>query len=134
MTHYRPSTNAFFWISIDVFGACFCILMLSMMKLKNIKIASMLLIAVFLYDIFFVFITPLFLGESVMITVAKGGAGESTADDFCYKYPEDKDCTGIDSLPMLLIVPRFNDYANGSSLLGLGDIVRKFVEGRTMEG
>jgi hypothetical protein len=64
-----------------------------------------------------------------MITVAKGGGGGSSedaiADDFCYKYPEDKDCTGIDSLPMLLIVPRFNDYTNGSSLLGLGDIVCK---------
>ena len=127
MSHYRPSTNTFFWITIDVFGACFCIMALSMMKLKNIKIATMLLVAVFCYDIFFVFLTPLFMdGKSVMITVAKGGnSGESTADDFCYKYPEDKDCTGIDFLPMLLVIPRFNDYSDGSSLLGLGDIVCK---------
>jgi signal peptide peptidase-like protein 2B len=97
-----------------------------MMKLGNIKIATLLLIAVFTYDIFFVFITPLFLdGESIMITVAKGGGGETVADDFCYKYPEDKDCTGIDFLPMLLLVPRFNDYQRGSALLGLGDIVCK---------
>jgi len=97
-----------------------------MMKLGNIKIATMLLLAVFIYDIFFVFITPLFLdGQSIMITVARGGAGESTADDFCFKYPEHKDCTGIDFLPMLLILPRVNDYQQGSALLGLGDIVRK---------
>jgi hypothetical protein len=97
-----------------------------MMKLNSIMIASMLLVAVFCYDIFFVFLTPLFMdGQSVMITVAKGGGGDSTADDFCYRYPDDKDCTGIDFLPMLLIIPRINDYMNGSVLLGLGDIVCK---------
>lgn len=96
------------------------------MKLNDIKIATMLLIAVFFYDIFFVFITPLFLdGQSVMITVAKGGGGDASVDDFCYRYPEDKDCTGIDFLPMLLVIPRYHDYMDGSVLLGLGDIVRK---------
>ena len=111
---------------MNVFGASFCVVALSMMKLGSIKVATLLLLMVFVYDIFFVFITPLFLGgESIMITVAKGGAGDSTADDFCYKYPDDKDCTGIDFLPMLLIIPRLNDYRDGSSLLGLGDIVCK---------
>eukprot|EP00934_Nitzschia_sp_Nitz4_P008568 Nitzschia sp. Nitz4//scaffold13_size275219//113576//117825//NITZ4_000867-RA/size275219-processed-gene-0.84-mRNA-1//1//CDS//3329535993//8558//frame0 len=124
LSHYRPSTNAFFWITIDVFGACFCILALSMLRLGNIKIATILLIAVFFYDIFFVFITPFFFGgESVMITVAQGGNASGGSDDYCYKYPDSKPCTGIDFLPMLLIIPRFNDYAKGSSLLGLGDIV-----------
>jgi signal peptide peptidase-like protein 2B len=80
-------------------------------------------------DIFFVFITPLFLdGESVMITVAKGGnSNGSTADDFCFKYPEDRECTGIDFLPMLLSIPRINDWRGGSALLGLGDIICKLV-------
>ena len=98
-----------------------------MMKLNSIMIASLLLVAVFFYDIFFVFLTPLFMdGQSVMITVAKGGGGDSTADDFCYRYPDDNDCTGIDFLPMLLIIPRINDYMNGSVLLGLGDVVCKY--------
>ena len=41
----------------------------------KIKIATILLIAVFIYDIFMVFITPLFTkeGESVMVTVATSG-------------------------------------------------------------
>ena len=45
LTHYRPSQNWFFWISLDVFGACFCILMLSMFKLNSLKIAALLGIA-----------------------------------------------------------------------------------------
>ncbi len=60
-----------------------------------------------------------------MITVAKGGGGDASVDDFCYRYPEHKDCTGIDFLPMLLVLPRYNDYMDGSVLLGLGDIVCK---------
>lgn len=111
---------------MDIFGACFCILALSMVKLSSIKIATMLLVAVFFYDIFFVFLTPLFMGQSVMITVAKGGSTGVGGDDFCVKYPDDKDCTGIDFLPMLLAVPRINDYRGGMALLGLGDIVCKW--------
>ena len=73
------------------------------------------------------FITPFLTGgESIMLTVARGGAeGASSADDLCYKYPDHKDCTGMDFLPMLLAFPRINDYRGGASLLGLGDIVRK---------
>jgi signal peptide peptidase-like protein 2B len=129
LTHYRPSQNWFFWITTDIFGACFCVLALISLKLSNIKIATMLMVAIFFYDIFFVFITPLFLdGESIMLTVARGGAeGTSTADDFCYKYPDDKQCTGVDFLPMLIIIPRINDYSGGSVLLGLGDIICKYT-------
>jgi hypothetical protein len=61
-----------------------------------------------------------------MVTVANGGnTGGSTADDFCFKYPDDKICTGIDFLPMLLSIPRINDWRGGSALLGLGDIICK---------
>mmetsp|Transcript_6443 Transcript_6443/g.19032 ORF Transcript_6443/g.19032 Transcript_6443/m.19032 type:complete len:1167 (+) Transcript_6443:204-3704(+) len=125
LTHYRPSRNWFFWLSMDIFGICFCLLVVSLLKLNSIKIATILMVTIFLYDIFFVFITPLlFNGQSVMIVVASGGrSGESTADDFCVRYPDDKECTGIDFLPMLLILPRINDYLQRSVLLGLGDIV-----------
>jgi hypothetical protein len=126
LTHYKPSTNAFFWISLNVFGACFCILNLGLVKLNNTKVATMLMLAIFFYDVFFVFITPLFLdGESVMITVARGGGSDQVVDDFCVRYPDDKECKGIDFLPMLLIIPRVNDYNDGAVLLGLGDIVCK---------
>ena len=126
ITHYRPETNVFFWISLDFLGACFCILMLSWLKLNSIKIATILMVAIFIYDVFFVFITPLFTGgTSVMLKVASGSSSPS-GEDFCYKYPDDKFCKGISFLPMLFIFPRVNDYANGSVLLGLGDVIRKF--------
>ena len=45
-----------------------------MIKLPNLKISAILLISLLVYDIFFVFITPLFSarGKSVMVEVATG--------------------------------------------------------------
>lgn len=103
-----------------------CILFLGIIQLNNIQVATILLIVAFLYDIFFVFLTPyLFGGESIMITVATSG-GPPVADElWCEKYPYDPNCQGGDPLPMLLTIPRLFDYEGGSSLLGLGDIVCK---------
>ena len=121
-TSNDPSSIPFYWIAQDVMGACLCILFLSLLKLNSIKVASVLLFAVFVYDIFFVFITPLFLDSSVMITVATGGGGPDVSADYCEKYPDDKDCRST-ALPMLLALPKINDFRGGQNLLGLGDIV-----------
>ena len=125
ITHHRPETNAFFWITLNILGACLCIMIVSVMKLNSIKIATILLVGIFFYDIFFVFITPFLTGGiSVMLQVASGSENPNGAD-FCYKYPEDRFCKGIGFLPMLFILPKANDYADGSVILGLGDIIRK---------
>ena len=121
-TNNDPSSIPFYWIAQNVMGTCLCILFLSLLKLNSIKVASVLLFAVFVYDIFFVFITPLFLDSSVMITVATGGGGPDVSADHCEKYPDDKDCRST-ALPMLLALPKINDYRGGQNLLGLGDIV-----------
>ncbi len=119
----HPS-NTFFWITQNIFGTCMCILFLGLIQLNNIQVAAILLVVAFLYDIFFVFLTPYFFGgESIMITVATSG-GPPVADEiWCEKYPHDPNCQGGDPLPMLLTIPRLFDYEGGSSLLGLGDIV-----------
>jgi signal peptide peptidase-like 2B len=117
-----PSAVPFYWITQNIMGACLCILFLSLLKLNSIKVASVLLFAVFIYDIFFVFITPLFLESSVMVTVATGGGGPDASVDYCEKYPDDPDCKAT-ALPMLLALPKINDYRGGQHLLGLGDIV-----------
>eukprot|EP00978_Attheya_sp_CCMP212_P029027 scaffold101748_cov59-Attheya_sp.AAC.2 len=118
-----PDTNVFYWVTQNVMGACICITFLSVIKLNSIKVATVLLLAAFVYDIFFVFITPyLFDGESIMISVATSG-GAPDDPNFCEKYPDGKDCQGGDPLPMLLTIPRINDYRGGAALLGLGDIV-----------
>jgi len=123
-TVHHPETNTFFWVTQDVLGACMCIMFLSLIKLNSIRVASILLMVAFFYDIFFVFVTPLiFKGESVMIVVATSGGPPKADPSWCEKYPDDANCQGGDPLPMLLTVPRIFDYQGGASLLGLGDIV-----------
>ena len=120
----HPETNTFFWVTQDILGACMCIMFLSLIKLNSMRVASILLMVAFVYDIFFVFVTPLiFKGESVMITVATSGGPPKADPSWCEKYPDDANCQGGDPLPMLLTVPRIADYQGGASLLGLGDIV-----------
>lgn len=124
--NYHDPTDEvpFYWIAQDVMGASICIAFLGLIRLNSIKIATLLLVAAFIYDIFFVFITPyIFNGDSVMITVATSGGPPDADPDYCEKYPGESQCQGGDPLPMLLTVPRVNDYRGGSNLLGLGDIV-----------
>ena len=124
-TQNHPDTITFFWVCQDVMGACMCIMFLSVIKLNSIRVASILLIVAFFYDIFFVFVTPLLTsgGESIMINVATSGGPPKADPSWCEKYPRDVDCQGGDPLPMLLTMPRIGDYQGGASLLGLGDIV-----------
>jgi signal peptide peptidase-like protein 2B len=102
-----------------------CILFLSTIKLNSIKVASILLVVAFFYDIFFVFVTPLLTkhGESIMVNVATTGGPPKADPSWCEKYPFDADCKGGDPLPMLFAIPRIGDYQGGCSMLGLGDIV-----------
>jgi signal peptide peptidase-like 2B len=120
----HPDSITFYWVTQDIFGSCLCILFARFIKLNSIRVAAILLIVAFFYDIFFVFVTPFLTGgKSVMITVVTSG-GPPTADSlWCEKYPSDPKCAGGDPFSMLLIVPRIGDYQGGSRLLGLGDIV-----------
>ncbi|GJN40139.1 hypothetical protein PR202_gb29314 [Eleusine coracana subsp. coracana] len=58
-------------------GICLMITVLQMARLPNIRVASALLSAAFVYDIFWVFISPLLFHESVMIAVASEVFGVS---------------------------------------------------------
>ena len=86
--------------------------MLKVLRLPSLKICTILLCALFFYDIFFVFITPLFMegGKSVMVEVATGHSSD-------------------EQLPMVLKVPHLSQepsrvcYAHTYSLLGFGDIL-----------
>jgi len=123
-TSTDPSSNIFYWITQNILGASICILFLSLLRLNSIKVGTVLLVAAFVYDIFFVFITPyIFRGESIMISVATSGGPPAGDLDFCEKYPNEDECQGGDPLPMLFAFPRIADYRGGSVLLGLGDVV-----------
>lgn len=117
------SSYTIYWIMQDIYGAAMCVLFLGVIKLPSIRVASLLLVAAFVYDIFFVFVTPLLFSKSVMIEVATGGGGPTEDELTCEKYPDTPGCAANNPLPMLFQIVRIDDYQGGSSLLGLGDIV-----------
>ncbi len=108
-------TASYAWILQDAFGIILCIAFLEIIQLKSLKVASALLIMAFFYDIFWVFLSPYIFHESVMIAVATG-AGIKADPTFCEKYPGDSDCVRS-PLPMLLLLPRLNDYRGGFVML-----------------
>ena len=66
------------WIMQDILGIMVSIYYLKVLRLPSLKICTILLSALFIYDIFFVFITPLFTkdGKSTMVEVAIGGSSD----------------------------------------------------------
>lgn len=91
------------WPFQDAIGAGFLCWMQRTLRLPNIKVATILLCVMFFFDIFWVFISPIFFHESVMVSVATGGG------------------TG-ESVPMLLRLPAVGDPFGNDRLLGFGDI------------
>lgn len=97
--------ESYAWVGQDVLGICLIIAVLQLAQLPNIKVATVLLCCAFLYDIFWVFISPVFFHDSVMISVAQG------------------DSSSGEAIPMVLRFPRLFDEWGGYSLLGFGDIL-----------
>lgn len=62
-------TAPYAWVLQDILGVALCVLFLTLVRFPNIKVATVLLVLAFVYDIFFVFLSPLFFHESVMIKV-----------------------------------------------------------------
>ncbi|XP_055227154.1 signal peptide peptidase-like 2B isoform X3 [Gorilla gorilla gorilla] len=102
------------WVLQDALGIAFCLYMLKTIRLPTFKACTLLLLVLFLYDIFFVFITPFLTksGSSIMVEVATGPSDSATRE----------------KLPMVLKVPRLNSSPlalcdRPFSLLGFGDIL-----------
>jgi presenilin-like A22 family membrane protease len=102
------------WALQDLLGASFCIFFIHTLRLPNLKVITVLLILLLVYDVFFVFITPFFTsdGSSIMESVATGGRGHSK-----------------ESLPMVFLLPTLSNSLVSKctdhkfSLLGFGDII-----------
>ncbi|KAF3660597.1 Signal peptide peptidase-like 1 [Capsicum annuum] len=58
------------WILNNLLGISLCIAFVSHVRLPNIKICAMLLVCLFVYDIFWVFYSERFFGANVMVSVA----------------------------------------------------------------
>ncbi|CAN0121420.1 unnamed protein product, partial [Ectocarpus sp. 6 AP-2014] len=112
------NTASYAWVLQNLLGCCLCVTFLSTIRLPSIKVATFLLCLAFLLDISLVFLSA---QESVMVKVATGG--EITQDpSFCEKYPTSDGCQ-VESLPMVLELPRLWDYTGGYVMLGLGHII-----------
>ncbi|XP_008269865.3 signal peptide peptidase-like 2C [Oryctolagus cuniculus] len=102
------------WLLQDALGVAYCLFVLRRVRLPTLRNCASFLLALLAFDVFFVFVTPLFTGtgESIMVEVASGPAHSSS--------PE--------RLPMVLKVPRLSFSAltlcdQPFSILGFGDIV-----------
>lgn len=102
------------WLLQDTLGVTYCLFVLRHVRLPTLKNCTSFLLALLAFDVFFVFVTPLFTktGKSIMVEVASGPA-ESLSHE---------------RLPMVLKVPRLNFSAltlcdQLFSILGFGDIV-----------
>ncbi|CAL8279435.1 unnamed protein product [Lota lota] len=102
------------WVLQDTLGIAFCLYMLKTIRLPTFKACTLLLVVLFVYDIFFVFITPFLTTsrESIMVEVAAGPS----------------DSLSHEKLPMVLKVPRLNSSPlalcdRPFSLLGFGDVL-----------
>ncbi|KAL7995245.1 putative presenilin/signal peptide peptidase [Plasmopara halstedii] len=115
--------QSFSWIFQDVLGVCFCLVFLRTARLVNLKVATVLLLLLFVYDLFIVFISPYIFKESVIIKEATGDA-QSSSSGYCLRYPtnSDHDCRS-EVMPILLRVPKVLDWRSGFTILSLGDIV-----------
>lgn len=121
---FRQSNWAF--VLQDIFGICLCCLFLLQIRLATLRTATIALTAFFCWDIFAVFITPYIFGSSVMMDVATAGTPNQVANQACYcrLHPDDRNTCGPgEAMPILLRIPRLNDFRGGYSMLGLGDIV-----------
>jgi signal peptide peptidase-like protein 2B len=117
-----------YWALQDIMGVSLCFVFLRTVQLPNLKVATILLTLAFCYDVFFVFLSPIFFGSSVMEDVATGGPAAYTKSgypgvDYCERYPHYPACVDPEPMPMLLVLPRILDWAGGVSMLGLGDII-----------
>jgi hypothetical protein len=86
------------WFMNDVLAFAICVLMISSVRIKDMKVASVLLCGILCYDVFWVYLSPYVFGKNVMVTVA-----------------------GKIDLPIKIVVPYFK--GEGQSMIGLGDMV-----------
>lgn len=102
------------WLLQDALGIAYCLFILRRVRLPRLKNCTFFLLALLAFDVFFVFVTPLFTrtGESIMVEVASGPAGSLSHE----------------RLPMVLKVPQLSFSAltlcdQPFTILGFGDIV-----------
>lgn len=119
------------WILNNLLGISICIAFVSHVRLPNIKVCAMLLLCLFVYDIFWVFFSERFFGANVMVSVATQQASNpvhTVANSL--SLPGLQLITKKLELPVKIVFPRnlLGGVVPGESaadfmMLGLGDMV-----------
>eukprot|EP00033_Pygsuia_biforma_P003882 GCRY01004251.1.p1 GENE.GCRY01004251.1~~GCRY01004251.1.p1 ORF type:complete len:304 (+),score=36.89 GCRY01004251.1:277-1188(+) len=105
------------WLIIDVIGLSLCIFVLSFVRIPNLKLSIILLSALFVYDLSFVYFSSTVIGDNMMVAVAQK-TPSNPLRSFTHNAP-----TEIE-LPTKLLIPFAGSLSeSGFSMLGLGDIV-----------
>lgn len=118
------------WLLNNVLGISICIAFVSHVRLPNIKVCALLLVCLFVYDIFWVFFSERFFGANVMVSVATQKASNPihmVANSF--SLPGLQLITKKLEMPVKIIFPRnlLGGIFPGSKavdylMLGLGDM------------
>lgn len=118
------------WILNNLLGISLCIAFVSHVRLPNIKICAMLLVCLFVYDIFWVFYSKRFFGANVMVSVATQQASNpvhTVANSL--SLPGLRMITKKLELPVKIVFPRNllggvvpGNAAADFMMLGLGDM------------
>ncbi|GLJ42284.1 hypothetical protein SUGI_0875230 [Cryptomeria japonica] len=118
------------WILNNLLGISICIAFVSHVRLPNIKICSLLLVCLFVYDIFWVFFSERFFGANVMVSVATQQASNPVHTVVnSLNLPGLQSITKKLELPVKLVFPRnlLGGMVPGNTavefmMLGLGDM------------
>lgn len=118
------------WVLNNMLGISLCVAFVSHVRLPNIKVCAMLLICLFVYDIFWVFYSEWFFGANVMVAVATQQASNpvhTVANSL--SLPGLQLITKKLELPVKIVFPRNllggvvpGNTATDFMMLGLGDM------------
>ena len=120
------------WLIMDILGAALCVMMITFLRIPNLKTGTILLVGLLVYDVFWVFGTSYLFNRNVMLEMATKNSKNPVRiviDKVVKIEPNgalDRHITKELVLPGKLIFPNYDFERNmmvGYSMLGLGDIV-----------
>ncbi len=126
------------WVLQNILGAAVCITITSRYRLGNMRVITIILVVFFLYDIFFVFLTPYIpiFQKSSTSSNSQGISGKSSRNPSVMEQVALGIGANGEAVPLLFALPMFIPESEidpcvtvGKSMLGFGDIilpVRKF--------
>jgi len=105
----------------NAIGVCIVVSGIAFVRLPNLKVATLLLILLFAYDIFWVFFSESIFGGNVMVKAAKSSGTNPVR---VAAQAVSGNTTLTQSVPKQLALPikLIFHFAEGPSMLGLGDI------------